>query len=85
MTTPTTHKLTVRGLAVTTRTPRRFAAIYLRPTAVTVEGEGTYVAFAEVIKRTDSLATAKAAARRRGFGYHGSFAVVVDLDTGMEV
>lgn len=80
---PKTHNLTVRGIKLRTRTPRRFVTVGVRPEPV-VRPEGTYVAYAEVLKRTDSLETARAARRKHGFGY-GSFAVVIDLATGEEI
>lgn len=83
MTTPTTHKLTVRGMKVITRTPRRYAVVTLRTEPVVTE-TGTYVPFIRVEKRTDSLVIAKRA--KGAFGiYRGAIAVVVDLTTGEEV
>ena len=90
-----TRKLEVRGIRVTTRTPRRFAAIAVRPETVTLTPEdeavrifgrrpGTYPAFAEVIKRSDSYATARKAATKYG-RFIGGVAVVVDLTTGEEI
>jgi hypothetical protein len=80
---PKTHNLTVRGIKLRTRTPRRFAVVAVRPEPVTRDGH-TYVACAEVLKRTDSLDTARAKRRSFGIGI-GSYAVIVDLTTGEEI
>lgn len=79
----TTHRLTVRGIKVTTRTPRRFAVVSVRPEDF-IEGDMVYVAFAEVIKRTDNFTTARQVQQRHGWG-RGAFTVIIDLATGDEV
>jgi hypothetical protein len=83
-----THTLNVRGQQVRTRTPRRFIACGVRPEAFTTE-DGTYVAFAEVIFRSDNLAKALDLARRyrRDTRHLGDTitAVVIDTATGEEV
>lgn len=82
-----THNFNVRGIPVRTRTPRRFAVIAVRPEPFTNEN-GTYVAFAEVSRRTDNLETARAAKRRmldNGYRMLGMTVVVVDLTTGEEL
>lgn len=80
---PVTRNIVVRGIRVTTRTPRRYAVVAVRPEPYTTD-QGTYVAFAEVEKRTDNIATARTAVRRAYRGM-GVFRVVVDLTTGEEV
>lgn len=72
-----THTLNVHGQTVRTRTPRRFIVVAVRPKDVTTEDGRTYVAFAEVIKRTDNHKTAKATMNRFGFAL-GAFATIVD-------
>lgn len=84
---PVTRNLTVRGMKVTTRTPRRYAVVVVRPHDV-YTNDGIYVRFAEVQKRTDNITTARTAERRYNFNrdpYMGVFAVVIDLTTGEEV
>jgi hypothetical protein len=81
--TPKTHRLDVRGLRVVTRTPRRFIVVAVRPEAIHTP-EGWLVAFAHVIKRTDALSTARAAARRHDRG-HGVTVVTIDTETGEEI
>ena len=78
-----THRLRVRGLRVVTRTPRRYIAVIVRPEDQVMNG-ARYVAFAEVIKRTDSLKTARTALDRHGFAA-GVHRVVIDTTTGEEV
>ena len=93
--TTTTHILSVRGHKICTRTPRRFSVVGVRETPFTTD-RGTYVAFAEVVTRTDNFANAKARARkywnntrcsaRIGASAGDSItAVVVDTATGEEV
>lgn len=79
----TTHTIHVRGIKVRTRTPRRYVAVAVRPEPI-VYDDYTYVAFAHVLKRSDSYETARKEAARYGFP-PGAFAVVVDLTTGEEV
>jgi hypothetical protein len=79
-----THKLTVRGIPVKTRTERRYAVVAVRPEPVAHPAGGTLVAFAEVKKRTDSLETARVTVRRAE-RFRGGFFVVIDLETGAEV
>lgn len=81
---PTTHKLTVRGIPVTTRTPRRYIVVKVRPEPYTTEA-GTYVAFAEVVKRTDSLDAARREERRDNSATFRYFTVVIDTATGDEI
>ncbi len=82
-----THTINVRGQVVRTRTPRRFIVIVVRPEPVTDDEGRTYVAFAEVQKRTDNGHTAATMARRYNQGWsrgRGCFAVVYDTATGTE-
>lgn len=79
-----THKLVVRGVKVRTRTPRRYATVAVRPNPVTDDDGRVLVAYAQVLKRTDNLQTAHAERRKFGIG-RGTFAVVIDLNTGEEV
>lgn len=81
---PTTRKLVVRGIAVKTTTPRRYAVVAVRPEPWTASDGYVYPQFASVIKRTDNLDVAHATCRRRGVGT-GSFPVIVNLTTGEEV
>ena len=74
----------VRGHKVTTRSPRRYLVVAVRPEPVTDPEHGTYVAFAEIRKRTDSHTVAKNTARRLG-RFNGGFHVVVDTVTKEEV
>lgn len=78
-----TRTFTVRGHKLRTRTNRRFVVVAVRPEPVTTDA-GTYVAFADIRKRTDNIDTARTVARRYGFP-PGAFAVVVDLTTGEEI
>lgn len=80
----------VRGHRIRTATQRRYVVVAVRTADVNVSlahAPGrveTYYAFASIIRRSDSLSTARTAARRYG-RVVGSFAVVVDLTTGEEV
>lgn len=60
---PTTHKFTVRGIPVQTRTPRRYIVVAFRERDWMTEN-GIYVQFARVEQRTDNIATARRTARR---------------------
>ena len=80
---PTTRNLVVRGIKLRTRTPRRFATVAVRPERIERDGR-FYMPYAEVLKRTDSIETARAKKRSFGIGI-GSFAVIVDLTTGEEI
>jgi hypothetical protein len=80
-----THQLDVRGQKLSTRTARRYVAVGVRPEPViNNDGSGTLVAYARVVKRSDSQDTARRAALRNEPG-RGAVTVVVDLDTGTEV
>ncbi len=87
--------LTVRGRKVSNRSNRRWIVVAVRAEDVTIRAEdeahrifgravGTYVAFAEVIARSDSIATARKRAERYGRSV-GTVVVVVDSTTGEEV
>lgn len=76
--------LIVRGQRVSNRSQRRYLAVAVRPKPVQTD-EGTYVAFADIRKRSDNLATVRADQRRYGYQAHGCFVVVVDTETGEEV
>lgn len=80
---PSSRTLSVRGHRVTTRTDRRWIVVAVRPKAV-VYDDYTYPAFVRVLKRTDSIDTARAEQRKFGFP-PGSFAVIMDKATGKEV
>jgi hypothetical protein len=82
-TTTKTHRLVVRGREIKTRTERRYVVVAVRPKPTATEA-GTFVAFARVEKRTDSIETARTVARRYGFA-NGAFAVVIDTTTGGEI
>lgn len=75
--------ITVRGHKVSNRSQRRFLVVAVRPEAVETD-HGTYVAFADVRKRTDSIETARTTQRRYGRAW-GAFMVIVDSETGEEV
>ena len=75
--------LIVRGLRVSNRSNRRFLVVAIREHVVTTDS-GVYPRFARVEKRSDSLTTAKAHARRLGY-FPGGGHVVVDSLTGEEV
>lgn len=79
-----TFKTTVRGHEIRTATKRRFIAVVVRPTAFEAP-EGTYIAFAEVRKRSDNLATLRTFARRYGVSGTGVRVVLIDTATGEEV
>lgn len=72
-----THTFTVYGHMIRTRTPRRYIVVAVRPHDV-IDGDDRYVAFAEVLKRTDNHATAVREMRRFGWRAHGAFAVLHD-------
>lgn len=80
--TATTHTIVVDGMTVRTRTARRFVAIAVRGEAVEAES-GVYVAFIEIIGRSDAFTTAATRARRYG-RIRGGRVVVVDTETGRE-
>lgn len=85
-TTMQTQSFTIRGMKIRSRTPRRFLVVAVRPEPVTTEG-GTYLAFATIEKRTDSITTARTFVRwmcNRGRGI-GVAVVVIDTTTGEEV
>ena len=84
---------TVRGQKVRSQSNRRFIVVAVRPEAITNEN-GTYVAFARIVKRSDNVDTARTSARRwtadhraaaRRYGSADDFAVVVDSTTGQEI
>ena len=89
--------LTVRGQRISNRSNRRFLVVAVRPEPIRVTPEeaaisrgrlqsGVYVAFAEVLKRSDSAVTARrfqeSQVGRMGFG---TAVVLVDSVTGEEV
>lgn len=75
--------ITVRGIKIRTAAQRRFAVVAVRPMDIPHEN-GTLVAFARIIKRSDNIVTARNIARRGASGI-GVAAVVVDTTTGEEV
>lgn len=79
----TTTTLTVRGQKVSNRSQRRYLAVAVRPEPRET-ADGVYVAFAEILKRSDSLRTVRREQERYGFS-RGAFAVVVDSLTGEEI
>lgn len=82
-----TTTFTVRGHKVRSASKCRFVVVAVRAEPFVTE-EGTYVAFAEIRKRSDSYATAQTHARRmrdNGGRGHGMTVVVVDTETGEEV
>ena len=81
---PKTHNLTVRGIKLRTRTPRRFVTVAVRPEPYRTGDGHVYVPFAEVLKRTDSYQTAQGIQRRHLRG-PGTLVVIIDLTTGEEV
>lgn len=80
---PVTRTFSVNGITIRTRTPRRYAVVTTRATPITTEA-GTYIAFAEVAKRTDNYDTAKTSQRRYG-RQNGCYQVVIDMTTGEAV
>jgi hypothetical protein len=88
---------TVRGRNVRSASKRRFIVVAVRPEDITIRAEdeahrifgrevGTYVAYHEIVARSDSIATArKRAERARQFHGIGVAIVVVDSTTGEEV
>lgn len=84
----TTTNFLIRGMDVQTASTRkldakRYLAVAIRPEPY--QGErGTYVAYASVVKRTDSLAAANRAAATYEPG-PGATTVVIDRVTGAEV
>jgi len=87
---------TVRGVKVRTASQRRFVVVACRPADVpemrqtgrVVDGEIEYAptghtlrAYTEIVKRSDSVATARKACRY----VTGGWCVVVDTVTGLEV
>lgn len=74
----------VRGIRCRTRSPRRYAVVYVRPEATEFDGN-TYQPYARVEKRTDNLATARRECRRFGYSPSGAFQVIVDTTTGEEI
>lgn len=93
-----TRKFTVRGHKMQTASQRRFVVVHVRAEDITVTADseahrifqrpvGTFVAFADIVKRTDSIATARTFAQRqrqRHVGV-GVKTVIVDTVTGQEV
>lgn len=80
---------TVRGFKVRSQSRRRYVVCRVQPQDVffTSSFDGkpiTVKACAEIIKRSDSLATAQRYSRNYGLR-HGSFSVVVDTVTGEEI
>ncbi len=83
---------TIRGQKVRTQSQRRYIVVACRPDHF--EGRRwtgseyvpyTFLAFSpEILKRSDSLATASAASRKYGF-VPGGWNVVIDTVTGEEV
>lgn len=75
---PKTHTIQVGTQKVRTRTPRRFIVVTFRSDYFE-DATGTYVPFARVDKRTDSIATA-----RKMETYHGRhvWSVVYDTEKG---
>lgn len=74
----------VNGFKIRTRTQRRYVVVATRAMPFTNE-RGTYVAFAEVVKRTDNIETARKEENRRGVTDTRCYAVVVDTTTGRQV
>lgn len=81
-----TKTFNIRGQKVRSASQRRYIVVVVRPTAVTVAATGeTYVPFARVHKRSDSVETARREANRYGRPGPGCSVVVVDTATGEEV
>lgn len=78
-----TTNFTVRGHKIRTSTNRRYVAVAVRPEPVTTD-KGTFVAFADIRKRSDNLDTIRRECRKYGFAT-GAFMVAVDTTTGEEV
>lgn len=79
-------QFTVRGQAVriiNRRVLRRYAVVEVRAEPVHTE-HGVYVAFAELLEVSDSLASAREAVKQYE-PYQGSTAVVIDMQTEKEV
>lgn len=74
----------VRGQKVRTSTQRRYVVIAVRSEPVHVAGEGTYVAFARIEKRSDNIETARKAAAKHP-RFVGGETVVMDTATGWEI
>ncbi len=79
---------TVRGHKIRTQSHFRYQLVSVRENAVRTE-DGTYVAFAHIFGRTDSLTSARERAakvrdRNRGTS-PGVVVVIVDSTTGEEV
>ena len=81
--TTTTSTFTVRGFKLRTRSNRRYVAVAVRPAPVTTES-GTYVAFADVRKRSDNLDTLRRF--QRSYGWEtGAYVVIIDTVSGEEI
>jgi hypothetical protein len=88
------YRGTHRGFKIATRSERRFVVVYYRDEERTEErtdyrGE-TRIAvlrrFAEIVKRTDSIATARRERERIGYARpDGIRAFIVDTTTGKEI
>ena len=95
-----TSKFTVQGVEFRTSTQRRYVVVAGRKTSVegsrwsstAVDGAGrqgayvpcTFPVFSEIVRRSDSVATARAAASKYGRPT-GGFVAVIDTTTGKEV
>lgn len=95
-----TSRFTVQGVDFRTSTQRRYVVVAGRSTAfngkrwsyTAVDAQGrqgayvpcTFAVFSEIVKRSDSIATARAAASKRGTP-SGGFVAVIDTTTGKEV
>lgn len=75
--------LNARGRTIRTSSNRRFVVVAVRTEAIQTE-QGWLVAFAEIFKRSDRLATARAAAQRTGTA-QGAVNIVIDTFTGEEI
>ncbi len=75
---------TVRGHKIRTQSHFRYQLVSVRENAVRTE-DGTYVAFAHIFGRTDSLASARERAAKADRSGPGTFVVIVDSTTGEEV
>lgn len=91
-----TTTINARGIKIRSRSQRRFVAVAVRPEDITITADsdahrifgravGTYVAFAEIIGRSDSLDTARRRARNSSSYGVGVARIVIDTATGEEV